>query len=59
MSLGMDYEDFLDESEKEIRSIAEDLSKIPDSCIGLINCLTRIAIDNEDMEYWKERQSES
>lgn len=54
MSLDMDYNDYLEDSENEIDIIKKELESIKES--SLYNCLENIAMDNEKLAYWKEEQ---
>lgn len=55
MSLDMDYADYIEHSEEEISCIARELQVLQDdNCDSLLQVLEIIAMQNEDMEHWKD-----
>ena len=57
MNLDMDYADYLDLAEEEISILTKEIHDVYEKHISLFNVLENIALQNEDMEFWKERVS--
>ena len=57
MNLDMDYADYLDLAEEEISILTKEIHDVHEKHISLFNVLENIALQNEDMEFWKERVS--
>jgi hypothetical protein len=56
MSLDMDYADYIEYAEEEISCIAMELQVLQDNnCDSLLQALEIIAMQNEGMEFWKEK----
>ena len=57
MSLDMDWEDGEEFAEEEITCIEKELDVLKENnCDSLLQALENIAMQNESMEFWKERQ---
>lgn len=58
MSLDMNYADFLEYAEEEIKYIEKELQVLEDNaCDSLLQALLIISMKNENMEFWKEKLS--
>ena len=58
MSLDMDYADYLDYAEEEIKIMTEELQVlIENNCASVIQALEIICGKNEDLKYWKESKT--
>lgn len=59
MSLDMDYGDYIEHSEEEISCIERELQVLGENnCACLLQALEVIAMQNEDMEHWKDEMEE-
>lgn len=57
MSLDMDYADYLEFAEEEIKQMEKELEiLVENNCRCVLQAMENIAIDNEDMEFWKEKR---
>lgn len=57
MSLDMDWEDGKEFAEEEIICIKKELDVLKENnCDFLLQALENIAMQNESMEFWKEKQ---
>ena len=55
VSLDMDYSDYLEHAEEEILCMEKELETMKElGCNSLLQALENIALQNEDMEFWKE-----
>lgn len=55
MSLDIDYEDVLEYREEEINCITKELELLQqNNCDSTLQMLSIIALENEDMEHWKD-----
>ena len=56
MSLDMDYADSLEFAENEIDCIVGELNMVKEiNCYSLFQVLEHIAMQNKDMEHWKDK----
>lgn len=58
MSLDMDYADYVDTAETEVKAIEQELQALEDTEMPYLrSVLEQIAMDNLDMENWLENQT--
>lgn len=59
MSLDMDYADSLEYAEEEIECMTKELQVLSENkCDSLLQALEIIAMQNKDMEHWKDEISQ-
>lgn len=57
MSLDMNYAEFLEYAEEEIRYIEKELQVLEENaCDSLLQALLIISMKNENMEFWKDKR---